>query len=74
MTSAIPITTVFERAGGKRALADHLGLDVSSPYSWRRVPDRHVAAVARLTGIPPEQLRPDLAAQFAKPRRARVAA
>lgn len=74
MSDAIPISIIFEKAGGKRALAEHLGLDVSSPYSWRRVPDRHVAAVSRLTGIPAAQLRPDLAAQFTKPRRARVAA
>lgn len=74
MTDAVPISIVFEKAGGKRALAQRLGLDVSSPYSWRRVPDRHVAAVAQMTGIPAAQLRPDLAAAFVKPRRTRATA
>jgi len=74
MIDAVPIHIVFEKAGGKRALAQHLGLDISSPYSWRRVPGRHVAAVAQMTGIPAAQLRPDLAAAFVTPRRSKAGA
>ncbi|MBF0889639.1 transcriptional regulator [Gluconobacter cadivus] len=47
-------------AGGPAALAKELGIKTPSVYSWRQVPPKRVQAVSKLTGIPPEKLRPDL--------------
>ena len=48
-------------AGNKITLALTLGLTRTACYRWRQgVPQKHLAAVSRLFGIPPEQLRPDL--------------
>jgi DNA-binding transcriptional regulator YdaS (Cro superfamily) len=58
------IQTVFQAAGGRKALAEKLKIQVPSTYSWKRVPADRVLAVSKLTGIPPEKLRPDLAAIF----------
>ncbi|MXV35765.1 MULTISPECIES: YdaS family helix-turn-helix protein [unclassified Saccharibacter] len=42
-------------------LATFLGLkSASAIYRWKRVPAQRVIAVEALTGIPREQLRPDL--------------
>lgn len=41
-------------------LAKHLGITAPAIYGWTRVPEKHVAAVAKLTRIPPHELRPDL--------------
>ena len=41
-------------------LAKHLGITAPAVYGWTRVPEKHVAAVAKLTRIPPHELRPDL--------------
>lgn len=65
MTEPMPIEAVLARAGIKRtALAVACGVDAATPYSWKAVPVAHVGAVARLTGIPAAELRPDLAAAF----------
>jgi DNA-binding transcriptional regulator YdaS (Cro superfamily) len=51
---------VIEIAGGTAALAQLLGIQAPSIYSWRRVPPNRVKAVAAATGLTPHQLRPDL--------------
>ena len=51
---------VIEAAGGKAALARHLGLDRTTLYSWSAVPAHHLPRVAALAGIPMEDIRPDL--------------
>jgi len=55
-----PLAHIFVAAGGTSKLAADLGIHHSSPYSWRAVPTQHVRKVAKLTGIPLHQLRPDL--------------
>ena len=50
----------IKAAGGATALAKKLGIKPPSVYSWKVVPPLRVLAVAKLTGIPPEKLRPDL--------------
>lgn len=47
-------------AGGPKALAEMLGVGVTSLYSWQRIPPHRVLAVERATGIPRTRLRPDL--------------
>lgn len=54
------VARAVEAAGGPTKLARHLGIKMTSLYSWTRVPAERVSAVAVATGIPREQLRPDL--------------
>jgi len=60
----IPIAQIIERCGGHAAVAEACGIDRTSTYSWQRVPTKHLAAVARLGGYLPSELRPDLAEAF----------
>lgn len=48
------------KAGGMRALARALGINYQAIQSWKRIPAERVVAIERITGIPREQLRPDL--------------
>ena len=52
------------RAGGPRKLSRLLGISTPGVCYWYtrtgRVPLAHVATLARLSGIPREELRPDL--------------
>jgi pyruvate kinase len=41
-------------------IADALGITRAAVSQWRRVPERHLVVVARVTGIPKRRLRPDL--------------
>jgi TorA maturation chaperone TorD len=50
----------IDQAGGIVALARGLGLSQPSVSAWRRIPSDRVLAVEALTGIPREELRPDL--------------
>jgi DNA-binding transcriptional regulator YdaS (Cro superfamily) len=54
------IGRAIEAAGGTLALAQALGIQAPSIYSWRRVPAERVKAVSKATGIPRHELRPDL--------------
>ena len=49
-----------KKMGGKAALARALGVTPPAVTLWRRIPRRHLATVAALTGIPLEKLAPDL--------------
>lgn len=60
MANPIPISDVILRAGGAAKLADALGCDRTTPYSWKRVPAERVIEVARLIGCEPSELRPDV--------------
>lgn len=60
MSKPISVKEVIEAAGGATALADILGIDRTTPYSWQAIPPRHVRRVAEVTGYPPHHLRPDL--------------
>lgn len=50
-----------EAAGGIRALARAVGVQRQAVQNWLRVPQDRVFQVARLTGLAPALLRPDLA-------------
>ena len=41
-------------------IAEALGVSRAAVSQWRRVPEKHLAIVARLTGISRRRLRPDL--------------
>ena len=51
---------IIARAGGVNALARQLGISSAAVSVWKRVPAARVAAVARITGLPASQIRPDL--------------
>lgn len=53
-----------EMSGGLVALAHALGIKHQALYSWKRVPAERVLDMERITGIPREEIRPDLAAIF----------
>ena len=56
----IPISDLLEKAGGAARLAELLGCDRTTPYSWKRIPAHHAAQVARIIGVHPCQVRPDV--------------
>ena len=58
--SISPIERAAAAAGSKSALARLLGLKVQSIQQWTRIPAERLIDVERVTGIPREELRPDL--------------
>jgi DNA-binding transcriptional regulator YdaS (Cro superfamily) len=51
----------FDKERGlRRRLARELKITHGAVSQWRRVPAERVLDVARITGIPKEELRPDL--------------
>lgn len=52
----------FARRGAITRIATELGISTAAVSQWRRVPDERVADVARILGVAPEILRPDLSA------------
>jgi len=58
------IEHVLSAAGGAPALAAALGIHRTAVLRWKRVPAARVLDVSRITNIPPEKLRPDLAEIF----------
>jgi DNA-binding transcriptional regulator YdaS (Cro superfamily) len=50
----------IEAAGSIRAFARKLGVTPPAVMEWRRVPAHRILQVEAVTGIPREQLRPDL--------------
>jgi DNA-binding transcriptional regulator YdaS (Cro superfamily) len=68
------IGRAIEAAGGTAALAQRLGIQAPSIYSWRRVPAERVLAVEAATKISRHDLRPDLYPRAKrKPKRSPVA-
>jgi DNA-binding transcriptional regulator YdaS (Cro superfamily) len=47
-------------AGSVTKLSLLCGISPQSIYYWRKIPDRHVNAIARKLKIPRHELRPDL--------------
>ena len=50
----------IERAGSSRKLARMLGISMQAVVKWTTVPAHQIIPVERATGVPREQLRPDL--------------
>jgi len=51
-----------------KEIAAELGISTAAVSQWTRCPEKHVAVVARITGMPRWRLRPDL---YKRPRRRR---
>jgi DNA-binding transcriptional regulator YdaS (Cro superfamily) len=60
MTNRKIIEMACDKVGGMRALARELGINYQAIQTWKRIPAERVLAVETITGIPREQLRPDL--------------
>ncbi len=59
---------LVERAPGERTLAwvaKELGISRAAPGQWDKIPEKHIARIAEITGVPPKVQRPDLAELFA---------
>ena len=54
------LAEVFRRTRGQNQLAMKLKLSRVAVNRWRRIPVKHVLVIARLTGIAPSTLRPDV--------------
>ena len=48
------------RAGGMRALGRQLGISHAAVQQWKKCPVLRVLEIERLTGVPKEELRPDV--------------
>ncbi len=60
MSYSSQLEAVLKKAGGPSALARALGVTPSAVTQWRDVPAKHVYRTATITGIPVQEIRPDL--------------
>ncbi|WEQ51183.1 hypothetical protein LV478_11645 [Komagataeibacter oboediens] len=52
---------LIARVGGPSRISQALGLRAhTTPMRWKTIPDHYVVAIEAATGIPREELRPDL--------------
>lgn len=51
---------VLKAAGGRAALAEALGISPPAISQWERIPAERVGQVSRVTGMSPEEIRPDI--------------
>jgi len=56
---AVGIEAIRERMSGTE-LARRLGITRSAISQWDKVPAERIGEVSRITGLPPQVLRPDL--------------
>lgn len=56
--------TILSRRGVRARLARGLGIHASAPYQWDRVPADRLIDAARILGVHPSELRPDLYPPF----------
>jgi len=59
-----------QQRGLMAKVAQELGVTRAAVATWQRIPADRLGDVARITGIPAAELRPDLAAAFAQPEQA----
>jgi DNA-binding transcriptional regulator YdaS (Cro superfamily) len=64
MGRAPGLLKAIEAAGSVQALAQLLSLSPARVARWGTVPAEYVAEIEAKTGVPREQLRPDVAVRF----------
>lgn len=60
MTNLDILQLAIKKAGGMRALGRALGINYQAIQSWNKIPAERIVDIERVTGVPREQLRPDL--------------
>ena len=54
------VDAAIKAAGGRRSLANALGISYEAVRLWKEIPVKRIAKVSELTGIPRHELRPDI--------------
>jgi DNA-binding transcriptional regulator YdaS (Cro superfamily) len=60
MPGDLGVERAIKAAGSMRKLAKLLGIRQQSVCKWKKIPAHHILEIERLTGVPREELRPDL--------------
>lgn len=60
MSSKTALKKAIKKAGGQSALARKLGISQQSIQQWVVVPLKRVKQVSEITGVPREELAPEL--------------
>lgn len=60
MSAKTALKKVIKKAGGQSALARKLGISQQSIQQWVVVPLKRVKQVSEITGVPREELAPEL--------------
>ena len=71
MSKITSIDLVVDKAGGAPALSKSLGITIQAISGWRKrgyVPSDRIYQIVQITGLEPEQVRPDLFADIKKAR------
>ena len=55
-----PLETLLSRRNAVRDIAAACGVTTAAVSQWRRVPRKHIEAVAQVMDVQPDALRPDL--------------
>ena len=55
-----PLAKACATVGTSAELARRLGISRQAVLQWRRIPAERVIDIERLTGVPREELRPDI--------------
>ena len=71
-TMRLALRAAVKAAGSQRALARMIGVTHPAVALWNRAPAKHVINIERATGIPREQLRPDLYSQLTLPEAIKI--
>ncbi len=54
------VREIIKKAGGPSRLAKQLGITHTAVIRWKKIPPIRVITLEKLTGIPREELRPDI--------------
>jgi DNA-binding transcriptional regulator YdaS (Cro superfamily) len=54
------VKKAIEAVGSGGKLGKELGISRAAVNEWKQIPAKRVREIARLTGVPAEELRPDL--------------
>lgn len=57
--------SIIAKAGGAQALAKRLGVSRQAVQKWHVIPAHWVRTIEDITGVPAEEIRPDI---FGRPR------